>query len=809
MSIKSEPNMEINLLLQVKKKVTLNKHSTVSDLLDLGSDIFSSCSFSDFHFYAKEQELTYLGNSDLAKILSYYKPENIVLTPEKFSYGGMNFKTETDWSNKSLHARVINSGIDGYFESYNEAIADNRIYKHGIKDSFKPLKELKKKIKNINTKMQFDTKDISNLMDKTDNMINESRRLISDYSFTDSPLRRSKFVQKCSSTSETEHSSLSEYEREYYNSTIKELQDKFLTIDKKIYQKENEYEGKIEYLKNQICEYERIEKELLYDIDRLKLDLEEQRIMKTTFNKNLSLQKDEAVMKLTNECECLKRLILENETTFSQMKSYYETKITSLYSDMETLKHGTRKDSNLTKEYELLMEENKILKQEMYTLASKKNISVSCIQNNDCFSLLQNGKNKKIAIFKTLGFSILQTNCVNSKQLNSLQDEITHLNLSIKELNIKVQKQLSESSKYEGTITTLKLKSDERECLLEQYKEENNKLKEEIFKLTCKVSLQISEENFCKRYKKEAHQITNGITDLYRPYDGKSILRYDLVYREFTNVQFADYGDLDYHYNSTGTSYLNTIFGLFIITGENSNILFHFNPETKTVNRLAMLSDNHTNCSLIYYEKGNMLICLSGLNNRKVEYYINDDILRSRFVKSGQNREKNQWKYLPEMNLERSECAYAIVNDNLFAFFGFCGPQKKCLNSIECLNLLKPTKWEFIHYVNPNEFSLFIRGHSAIALSNNEILFLGGYDSHNEKPIEYLFEYYIEEMKMIPVNRRLKDIAKNVSYNFGKCSGFAWFEDDKERKVFVGYDDKDRVHMLDSSNLTYDIFYSD
>ncbi len=314
---------------------------------------------------------------------------------------------------------------------------------------------------------------------------------------------------------------------------------------------------------------------------------------------------------------------------------------------------------------------------------------------------------------------------------------------------------------------------------------------------------------------KSDFKISDGIMFLFRVYDNKSILRFDIENRSFKTIEFADFGNFEENYNSQGSISLNTVNGLFIVTGSNHDILYYFNYKATTMVKLGNLNDNHTFGSLIYYEKENQLICLSGWHNKKVERYQNNDLLQSYI--SSKNRKsyyennslKNHWTYLPEMRMERGECPYLILNETeLYAFFGFNCPRAVYNNTIEKLDMSNPVQWQDIKFKNDLHLTTSIKSHSCI-LIDNSVFFLGGYDGQNEKPVEEFYVYEVSGKVYKTFERKYPDIVYNHFYNFQNDSAMVPFIDVKNRLHFAGFDENDQVHSIDTTIFNYDIFKFD
>ncbi len=322
------------------------------------------------------------------------------------------------------------------------------------------------------------------------------------------------------------------------------------------------------------------------------------------------------------------------------------------------------------------------------------------------------------------------------------------------------------------------------------------------------------------RPSSKAIEVSEGAVFLFRVYDKKSILRFDIENREFRVIEFADYGNFEDNFNPTGSIYLNTLNGLFIVTGKNHDMFYCYIQNTNSMVKLSKLNDNHTFGSLIYYPKGNSLICISGWHNKKVENYYNDELVSGFlnnkkaqiFVNENKsNNLKNTWSHLPEIKTERGECPYLIINETyIYSFFGYNCPTDSYIENIEYLNLESPIKWEEIRIKkNDHHLSSRIKSHTAICLNKNSLLFFGGYDGSNDEPIENFFELNLDEMEITPIGRKYRDINQNHFYNFQQDSTMVPFIDFKDRKHFACFDENDRIHAFDLTTMNYDIFYFD
>ena len=146
--------------------------------------------------------------------------------------------------------------------------------------------------------------------------------------------------------------------------------------------------------------------------------------------------------------------------------------------------------------------------------------------------------------------------------------------------------------------------------------------------------------------------------------------------------------------NNNSIFLINNDNDFYIVTGKNNDILYKYNNNNKTMNKLCNFKNNHARGCLLYFE--NKIFCLSGYHNKKVEMFseINNTLIS-----------------LDEMNIERSNFSLSIFqNKYIFALFGYNYPTHQCLDTIEYyeLNNISNFKnnidggyeWKYLKYKN-------------------------------------------------------------------------------------------------------------
>jgi hypothetical protein len=130
----------------------------------------------------------------------------------------------------------------------------------------------------------------------------------------------------------------------------------------------------------------------------------------------------------------------------------------------------------------------------------------------------------------------------------------------------------------------------------------------------------------------------------------------------------------------------------------------------------------------------------------------------------------------------------------------------KYLDTIERLNLDRQDAWENVKFINELHLSTFIKSHSCIKYTEDEILFVGGYDGKNEVPVEHFSFYNLKTNKITPNQRKFPDIIKNHCYYFQKHFNFIPFIESDNKKHFASIDEQDNIHVIEVGSLQYDIY---
>jgi len=293
-----------------------------------------------------------------------------------------------------------------------------------------------------------------------------------------------------------------------------------------------------------------------------------------------------------------------------------------------------------------------------------------------------------------------------------------------------------------------------------------------------------------------------------------------------------------------GNICLNLDNKLFIVTGQNYNFFYVYDPNLNEIFKLSDLSNNHCRGSLVYIKKINSIMCISGKYNSKCEIFNMDQLslpnqkpnVTVRKIRPTPNeddknkkpisffsklaKEENaaqssslhisstKWGNLPELNYQRHYSSIYIYNDqSLYIFFGV-NNSKGPLSSIERINLKDFSQWELVNYQNPHNLDLRIDSAGTIFANNDEVYLVGG--CVNEKYTDKILKYNFVNNNIFKTDMIIPNIRDNEYYRFWEESNFQHVTNfnkdfDDEDYTYAMFDAKDKVHLFNVRTYKYTI----
>ena len=241
----------------------------------------------------------------------------------------------------------------------------------------------------------------------------------------------------------------------------------------------------------------------------------------------------------------------------------------------------------------------------------------------------------------------------------------------------------------------------------------------------------------------------------------------------------------NYLKNLEGSLLLNTLEGLFIITGSNHNTLYFYSQEKSLIAEIKSFSSCHKYGGLLLSPSpDNNLFAIGGDNeNNEVELLSFDE---------------DECKKMPDLLTRRINASYTFINCKLYAIFG------EGNNTIEFLNIKKlKNKWTKIDFkmadikISRNKYINNIYGHVSLPVED-QILIVGG--KNNKK----MMVLDLDEKTIDITDMKIPFIDSVGEYFFDKEKFFNLTENEEKKdqdgkniKELIGMDNAGNVHVFD------------
>ena len=218
----------------------------------------------------------------------------------------------------------------------------------------------------------------------------------------------------------------------------------------------------------------------------------------------------------------------------------------------------------------------------------------------------------------------------------------------------------------------------------------------------------------------------------------------------------------DYQYE--GTLIYNTLEGLYILTGENTDTLYYFNSKKNSITKICKFNNCHNNGSMMYDENNKCIYVFGGKNITSCEYYsLNDKTIYN----------------LPDLITDRANASFIISNNKIFGFFGFSYGKDSYANSIEYIDYIKKDKWVELNNIKflKKDIMFDIESTSTIYYKQNinKILIYSGIHGENE---DFITEFYL----LYDAKNNTMDKISKWEVNQYKYLGQKWKE--YENKIY-------------------------
>ena len=218
----------------------------------------------------------------------------------------------------------------------------------------------------------------------------------------------------------------------------------------------------------------------------------------------------------------------------------------------------------------------------------------------------------------------------------------------------------------------------------------------------------------------------------------------------------ADSFRKDYQYE--GTLLYNTLEGVYILTGENTDMLYYYDSERNSLSRICQFNNGHNNGSIMYDEYDRCLYVFGGKNINSCEYYSFSD--------------KRVYS-LPDLITDRANASFIISNNKIFGFFGFSYDEDSYAKTIEYLDIKKKDRWVELDNIKFLKKYIKFDIESASTMyynqNMNKILIYSGIQGEDE---EFVTDYYL----IYDVKNNTMDKIRKWDINHYKFMGEKWKE---------------------------------
>ena len=489
----------------------------------------------------------------------------------------------------------------------------------------------------------------------------------------------------------------------------------------------------------------------------IKQKINEQKMINNNINKDYSHKQLLLEEKIKNK-DLIMNIIKSNEEakelskTHNQIKNMYETKINKIKDDIEKILTSKKEEKivgdnniNYISAINKLLEEQKNLK--MFNKEFKEKLMIKKAIE-DKIELMQKENNKLKNIIN---------NHLKSNNSNNNLDEIKN-NDNLKD---------NESDK------------DKEEDKDQEKDEENSKENEE------KENNIINKNNVVQQnqitLKFENTKITKD-SSIFTITDTGKLFTFNIIKKKFTTINTKSINGWEqfieiYLTYYDGSLLLNTLDGLYILTGDKFCDLYYYSQQNNSISKITSFDYGHKFGGLIQTPDKKSIIAIGGIDTKDVEIF---------------NIENHTIEELPNLLSERINSSYSFIGETLYAFLG------QNNNTIECINLNDEQKeWKNIEFENNEVDNVY--GHISLPVNEEEILIVGGKNNHK------MLMFNVKNKFLEITNNKIPFLDTVGEYTFDKDKNYNIInniekrddENDVEINQAICMDSKGNVHLSD------------
>ena len=278
---------------------------------------------------------------------------------------------------------------------------------------------------------------------------------------------------------------------------------------------------------------------------------------------------------------------------------------------------------------------------------------------------------------------------------------------------------------------------------------------------------------------------------------------FDINMRKWSDLRkITDINDIsntfkkDYQYE--GTILYNTLTGVYILTGEKTDILYFYNSLNNSISKICKFNIGHDNGSLFLDSTNNCLYVFGGKKIKSCEFYSFKD--------------KKIYK-LPDLTIDRANASYIVSNNKIFAFFGFCYNKNTYCNNIEYMDYTAKDKWIELNDIQflKNNISFDIESVSTMYYKNDEnmiLIYCGIQGDEEDFVTEFYLVYDSKNNTMDKINKwnlqqykYLNKKWKSYSLKSNDPKGFHFAKNSRflmlpKNNNYEGYNNRDNIDIL-------------
>ena len=569
------------------------------------------------------------------------------------------------------------------------------------------------------------------------------------------------------------------------NNDLKEEKNKIIKKNEKmekakmLIEKNEELKLNRNNLKNELSRIDEEYSEIINSKNKLQNKIS---LMKNSINYEINLNKSSQFLDDNDD--------LKNEDNFTSEKYFNKDRKYHTINDLASIEYDIENSSISNKK---LIEIGKKCKFNRNKLIKNKNNIKEPVKKNNKLIQQKNPNNnnenkiiedknkmiksneipKEILIEKNNNIFRELKSIKNGKGKNKLSTKNENNNNKI--LNIKAIKAQN------NNLNNIKLKNNLTETNFNEHnKIDNNKIKSKnssYDNILINNSPKINKISF-QRKGKYIYTINNN----------GQFLSYSIELKQFIYINISiikgwkDFYFSYYKNNSEGSLLLNTLGGLFVLTGDNYNKLFYYSQYKNSIYLIKTFKTNHKYGGMLLTKDGNKIIILGGESSNEVILF---------------DMQKNEIINLPNLKHKRINSSYNLINDRyIFAFFG------RGNNTIEYLDLNNiKNSWNILNYKSNNIFEE-LEGHIDFNIKNNVIIIVGG--RNNDSILVFYLKEKFLDITDIKINLQEQNDINELFFDREKCFNII-YNDENNCNEIIGMDNKGNVHCF-SDDYNYTIF---